>query len=37
VAARAAVVGPLTDDAMVGRGLEDLIDVYLGRPDGPTD
>jgi nitric oxide reductase NorQ protein len=37
LAARAAVVGPLTDDAMVGRGLGDLIDVYLGGPDRPVD
>jgi nitric oxide reductase NorQ protein len=28
-AAQAAVVGPLTDDSTVGRGLTDLIDVYL--------
>jgi nitric oxide reductase NorQ protein len=28
-AARAAVAGPLTDDPSVGRGLNELIDVYL--------
>lgn len=28
-AARAAVVGPLTDDATVTRGLHELVDVYL--------
>jgi nitric oxide reductase NorQ protein len=28
-AARAAIAGPLTDDAAVGRGLEQMIDVYL--------
>ena len=30
VAARVAVAGPLTDDVAVGRGLHELIDVYLG-------
>ncbi len=30
-AARAAIAGPLTDDASVRCGLYDLIDVYLGR------
>jgi nitric oxide reductase NorQ protein len=30
-AARAAIAGPLTDDAAVGRGLEEMIDVYLGQ------
>lgn len=29
-AARAALAGPLTDDPVAGRGLRDLIDVYLG-------
>ena len=29
-AARAAIAGPLTDDAPVGRGLNEMIDVYLG-------
>ena len=29
-AARAAIAGPLTDDASVGRGLNEMIDVYLG-------
>lgn len=28
-AALAAIAGPLTDDAVVGRGLADMIDVYL--------
>lgn len=28
-AARAAIAGPLTDDAAVGRGLVEMIDVYL--------
>jgi nitric oxide reductase NorQ protein len=32
-AARAAIAGPLTDDAAVGRGLYEMIDVYLGGPD----
>ncbi|MCV7300397.1 AAA family ATPase [Mycobacterium barrassiae] len=32
-AARAAIAGPLTDDASVGRGLNEMIDVYLGTPD----
>jgi nitric oxide reductase NorQ protein len=33
-AAQAAIVGPLTDDAMVTRGLTELISVYLGvQPD----
>jgi nitric oxide reductase NorQ protein len=31
-AARAAIAGPLTDDASVGRGLNEMIDVYLGQP-----
>lgn len=34
-AARAAIAGPLTDDASVARGLHGLIDVYLGGPNGP--
>ena len=29
-AARAAIAGPLTDDASVTRGLNEMIDVYLG-------
>jgi len=33
VAARAAIVGPLSDDATVSRGLEDMIDVYFGESD----
>ena len=32
-AARAAIAGPLTDDAAVGRGLNEMIDVYLGASD----
>jgi nitric oxide reductase NorQ protein len=32
-AARAAIAGPLTDDASVGRGLNEMIDVYLGAVD----
>lgn len=28
-AARAAIAGPLTDDPIVGRGLDEMIDVYL--------
>lgn len=31
-AARAAIAGPLTDDASVSRGLNEMIDVYLGAP-----
>lgn len=31
-AARAAIAGPLTDDATVTRGLEQMIDVYLADP-----
>jgi nitric oxide reductase NorQ protein len=34
-AARAAIAGPLTDDVSVGRGLNEMIDVYLGASDGP--
>jgi nitric oxide reductase NorQ protein len=33
-AARAAIAGPLTDDASVVRGLNEMIDVYLGQPAG---
>ena len=33
-AARAAIAGPLTDDAAVGRGLYEMIDVYLGGGSG---
>jgi nitric oxide reductase NorQ protein len=33
-AARAAIAGPLTDDAAVGRGLNEMIEVYLGGSDG---
>jgi nitric oxide reductase NorQ protein len=33
-AARAAIAGPLTDDASVARGLNEMIDVYLGQPAG---
>ncbi|OBI20689.1 AAA family ATPase [Mycobacterium sp. E2327] len=36
-AARAAIAGPLTDDVAVGRGLGEMIDIYLGAPDGPRD
>jgi nitric oxide reductase NorQ protein len=32
-AALAAIAGPLTDDAVVGRGLAEMIDVYLSVPD----
>ncbi|OBK19376.1 CbbQ/NirQ/NorQ/GpvN family protein [Mycobacterium asiaticum] len=36
-AARAAIAGPLTDDVSVSRGLNEMIDIYLGgsarRPD----
>jgi nitric oxide reductase NorQ protein len=31
-AARAAIAGPLTDDASVSRGLNEMIDVYLAAP-----
>jgi nitric oxide reductase NorQ protein len=31
-AARAAIAGPLTDDPVVGRGLAEMIDIYLGAP-----
>ncbi|HEX9835119.1 MAG TPA: CbbQ/NirQ/NorQ/GpvN family protein [Mycobacterium sp.] len=33
-AARAAIAGPLTDDPTVGRGLNEMIDVYLGETAG---
>lgn len=33
-AARAAIAGPLTDDVAVGRALNEMIEVYLGAPDG---
>jgi nitric oxide reductase NorQ protein len=32
-AARAAIAGPLTDDVAVGRGLNEMIEVYLGGSD----
>jgi nitric oxide reductase NorQ protein len=33
-AARAAIAGPLTDDAAVGQGLGEMIDIYLGGAGG---
>jgi len=33
-AARAAIAGPLTDDASVTRGLFEMIDLYLVEPEG---
>ena len=33
-AARAAIAGPLTDDVAVGKGLGEMIDIYLGGPGG---
>jgi nitric oxide reductase NorQ protein len=33
-AARAAIAGPLTDDVSVARGLNEMIDLYLGQPAG---
>ncbi|MGE2712508.1 AAA family ATPase [Mycolicibacterium litorale] len=33
-AALAAIAGPLSDDATVGRGLAEMIDVYLDAPPG---
>jgi nitric oxide reductase NorQ protein len=36
-AARAAIAGPLTDDAGVSRGLTEMIDVYLGESAGSGD
>jgi nitric oxide reductase NorQ protein len=35
-AARAAVVGPLTDDATVTRGLLEMVDVYLPEEPPPS-
>jgi nitric oxide reductase NorQ protein len=32
-AARAAIAGPLTDDVSVGRGLNEMIEVYFGSSD----
>jgi nitric oxide reductase NorQ protein len=34
-AARAAIAGPLTDDVSVSRGLNEMIDVYLGEAKRP--
>jgi nitric oxide reductase NorQ protein len=34
VAARAAIAGPLTDDVTVGRGLAEMIDLYLAPAKG---
>jgi len=36
-AARAAIAGPLTDDTAVGRGLTEMIEIYLGGTDGSID
>jgi nitric oxide reductase NorQ protein len=36
-AARAAIAGPLTDDVAVGRALGEMVEVYLGGPDGSDD
>src|ERR1700757_5045029 len=36
-AARAAIAGPLTDDAAVGKGLTEMIEIYLGGVDGSGD
>jgi len=36
-AARAAIAGPLTDDATVARGLDEMIEIYLGQPAAPGD
>jgi nitric oxide reductase NorQ protein len=36
-AAKAAIAGPLTDDVAVGRALNEMIGVYLGRPVGADD
>jgi nitric oxide reductase NorQ protein len=33
-AAKAAIAGPLTDDAAVGRALREMVEVYLGASDG---
>ncbi|OBK35396.1 AAA family ATPase [Mycobacterium sp. 1245111.1] len=34
-AAKAAIAGPLTDDVTVSRGLNEMIDIYLGQPARP--
>jgi nitric oxide reductase NorQ protein len=36
-AARAAIAGPLTDDVAVGKGLNEMIEIYLGGADGLDD
>jgi nitric oxide reductase NorQ protein len=36
-AARAAIAGPLTDDLVVGRALNEMAEVYLGSGDGADD
>lgn len=36
-AARASIAGPLTDDVDVGKGLNEMIEIYLGGPDRPDD
>src|SRR5215467_10931385 len=36
-AARAAIAGPLTDDVAVGKALNEMIEIYLGRTDGSDD
>src|SRR6201993_3101394 len=36
-AAQAAIAGPLTDDAAVGKGLTEMIEIYLGGVDGSGD
>src|ERR1700736_6916907 len=36
-AAKAAIAGPLTDDVAVGKGLGEMIDIYLGGPEGSDD
>src|SRR5581483_7104820 len=36
-AARAAIAGPLTDDAAVGKGLGEMIEIYLGGADTSDD
>lgn len=36
-AAKAAIAGPLTDDATVLRGLAEMIDAYLGQPEAAGD
>ena len=33
-AAKAAIAGPLTDDVAVGKALGEMIEIYLGTPDG---